>query len=93
MGKSPVRTLFKNRPVLPRQVAAPKLVGRKQTVTMVFANGAITIQDIGEAMEDGAMNEMIRVKNTNSNIIVHAKVIGDNLVKVQPGQALAASKY
>ena len=91
IGKSPIRTLFKNRPVMPKQVAEPNIVERKQAVTMLFENAAMRIQDMGVAMEDGSMNEFIRVRNSNSNTIIHAKVIGEGLVQVRPNQSLASA--
>lgn len=91
IGKSPTRTLFKNRPVMPKQVAEPNMIERKQAVTMIFENAVMRIQDMGVAMEDGTMNDFIRVKNLNSNVIIHAKVIGEGLVQVSPNQSLASA--
>ena len=93
IGKSPTRTLFRNRPVLPKQVAAPSIVTRRQEVTMFLENNVLQIQDIGVAMEDGAMGETIRVRNSNSHVIVRAKVVGDNLVEVLSGSKIMASNF
>lgn len=93
IGKSPVRTLFKNRPVMPKQIAAPTIIDRKESVTMVFENNIMQIQDVGVAVEEGGMGDMIRVRNVNSNVIVHARIIGDNLVKVTGANRMMASNF
>lgn len=85
IGKSPTRTLFKKRPVMPSQIAEPTLVKKKEAVTMVFRNNLLQMQDVGVAMQDGGKGELIRIRNENSNIIVNARVISSGLVEVESG--------
>ena len=90
IGKSPTRTLQKNRPVLPTQIQEPNLVTRKQAVTMVYKSGSVVMQDMGVALEDGAKGELIKIRNATSDIIIHGVVIAENLIEVSPRKQILA---
>ncbi|WP_456433559.1 flagellar basal body P-ring formation chaperone FlgA [Thermosulfuriphilus sp.] len=71
---SPLRaSLLKPRP----------LVRRGEMVTIVAESGALKVTALGEAREDGAKGEIIRVKNVATRKEVMAQVVGPNLVKVR----------
>lgn len=82
IGKSPARTIFANRAISTRYVKEKDLVQERKAVTLYFNSGMIQMQDLGVAMENGAKGDFIRVRNSNSNVIVSGKVIGENLVEV-----------
>jgi flagella basal body P-ring formation protein FlgA len=90
IGKSPARVIFANRAIMAREITAQTLVEEKKAVTIYFKNSVIEMQDMGVALEDGALGDFIRVKNTTSNIVISGKVIAENLVEVAPQGAILA---
>lgn len=90
IGKSPARTIFANRAISTRYVKEQDLVHERKAVTLYFNSGLIQMQDLGVAMEDGAKGDFIRVRNSNSNVIVSGKVIGENTVEVAPQGTIIA---
>lgn len=93
VGKSPTRTLQKNRPVMPGQLTEPVLVKRKKPVTLVYRHNGINIQDLGYAVQDGSKGDLVKVRNANSDIIVHGVVVSENLVEVSPREQQFAGQY
>jgi flagella basal body P-ring formation protein FlgA len=90
LGKATTRPIHKNLPIMPKQIAAPKIIEKDKNITMKLASNIIKLEDAGIALEAGGLGEYIRVKNANSNKIVKAKVIDANTVEVTPiGQQLA----
>lgn len=60
----------------------PILVKRGTNVAISAHSGAIAITASGQALQDGAEGQVIRVQNTNSKRIVTAKVMGEGLVQI-----------
>lgn len=65
-----------------RMFELPKLVKRRQLVTLKLINGQIEITSKGVAMEDGRAGDVIRVNNVGSGQEVFGRVIAGNLVEV-----------
>lgn len=61
------------------------VVKRRDTVTMVAQVGALQVTTQGEATQDGAVGDVIRVRNPESNSTVNAKVLARGQVEVQLG--------
>ena len=73
-------------------VARPELVGRGETVTIVFQVPGITLTIIGKANEPGALGDVISVLNVQSKHTIQATVIGAGRVSVNaPPARLAAN--
>ena len=90
LGKATLKPIHKNLPIMPKQIAAPKIIEKDKNITMRLASNIIKLEDAGIALEAGGLGEYIRVKNANSNKIVKAKVIDANTVEVTPiGQQYA----
>lgn len=63
--------------------AGPVLVKRRDAVKLVVrAGGILSVSVVGEALEDGRVGEMIRVRNVDSNSIVLGRVISQDKVEV-----------
>lgn len=60
----------------------PTLIRQNDIVSIIYNQNNIKLRTVGIAMESGAVGDSIKVKNENSNIIVHAIVVGKNLVEV-----------
>jgi flagellar basal body P-ring formation protein FlgA len=72
-------------------VAKPELVGRGETVTIVFQVPGILLTIVGKAAEPGALGDVINVLNVQSKHTVQATVIGPGRVSVNTPIARLAS--
>ena len=82
IGKSPRRALRAGRPVRLGELRAPVLVARNSLVTIHLQSRWMRLTVQGRALEDGAIGQVIRVKNTKSNAVLHAEVAGPSVVAV-----------
>lgn len=80
LGRSPKRVISKSRPIRAYEVEAPVIVERGDMVQVSFNTPYMQIRTLGEAMEDGAVDDMINIRNSNSGITIRARLIA-------PGQA------
>lgn len=58
------------------------IVRRNQPVRIILDNGTLCITASGVSQEDGMLGEVIRVQNTASKRVIHARVRGNALVAV-----------
>ena len=65
-----------------RNIRAPILVKKRKPVTMIYENHALKIKTQGIAMEDGAMGDVVRAKNSTSQIIVEGIVTSDETITI-----------
>jgi flagella basal body P-ring formation protein FlgA len=59
-----------------------ELVKKGQGVKLVFTKNSLYIESSGITMQSGSINDIIRVRNTNSNKIVQGKIINSETVLV-----------
>jgi flagella basal body P-ring formation protein FlgA len=91
-GQSAKHALRAGQVIRPADVARPELVGRGETVTIVFQVPGITVTILGKAVEPGALGDLISVTNVQSKHTIHATVIGPGRVSVNaPTAQLAAN--
>jgi flagella basal body P-ring formation protein FlgA len=84
IGMSPKRIIKPGETIHSRELQAPKLVSRRDMVTIVFSNGGMLLTAKGRALQNGAKGDIIRVVNGNSNRSIEAVVSGDKEVTVMP---------
>jgi len=73
-------------------LAKPELVGRGETVTIVFQVPGIMLTILGKAVDPGALGDVIGVVNVQSKHTIQATVIGPGRVSVNaPAARLAAN--
>jgi len=68
--------------VVPINALHPKLVKAHDLVKLVATVGPVRVVTLGEAMQDGAAGQMIRVQNIDSKKAILGKVIDRNMVEV-----------
>jgi flagella basal body P-ring formation protein FlgA len=86
IGMTPRRPLQAEEPVRLGDVQRPVLVHRGDLVTLVLETATLRLTTQGKALEDGAINALVRVENTKSNRVIDAAVTGPGLVAVSmPG--------
>lgn len=69
-------------PLVPGMLDKPIVVKRLALVKIVSTNGAIRIETDGQALQDGRENDLIRVKNLNSNKVLSARVVDETTVEI-----------
>ena len=85
VGKMARRTLLPGQPIAPSDIGNPRLVVNGGSVTLYFTEGGLTISTSGAAQQDGTEGELIRVRNTDSGVIVSGVVQADGSVRVGGG--------
>lgn len=65
-----------------QQLAAPKVVQRGQSVTLLADAGGISVRMAGRALSDGLMNQRVRVQNLSSGKIVEGIARSEQVVEI-----------
>jgi|GEM_PF-2828704 len=87
VGQTARITIFAGRPVRAADLGPPVLVARNQAVLMRYSAGALTIEDLGRALEPGAAGERIRALNLGSKAVVTGVVAPDGTLRLGPHPA------
>ncbi|MCV9962826.1 flagellar basal body P-ring formation chaperone FlgA [Pararhizobium sp. BT-229] len=82
VGKITSRTLLQGRVILVSSLREPYAVERGKAVRIVFTNGPLTITAGGAPLANAAVGDLIRVRNTDSGIIVSGTVMEDGTIHV-----------
>lgn len=80
-GLSSRRPLRAGQVVQKRMLVAPTLVKRGETVQIVARNGVVDVSAIGEALETGQRDEIVRVRNTSTGKIIRARITDKAVVE------------
>jgi flagella basal body P-ring formation protein FlgA len=90
-GLSTKHALHAGQVIRQADVAKPELVGRGDTITIVFQVPGITLTILGKAVEPGALGDVISVVNAQSKHTIQATVIGPGRVSVNAATAHVAA--
>lgn len=82
VGMAAKRSLRPGVPVRERDVQEPVIVAKGASVSLVYRTEFMVLTAGGKALEDGAMGSIIRVLNSQSKIVVEARVDGGNILSV-----------
>ncbi len=85
IGKVIKNNVSAKNPVPIRSIDKPLMVKKSSSVSMVYRAPSIEILAKGTAMQDGALGDMVSIKNVSSGAIVHGKVVSDNQVIIISG--------
>ena len=88
IGQTPRRPLREHQPIMASDVRAPVLVAKGSAVTMVLEAPGLLLSAKGQALEDGAKGETIRIMNTQSNRTIEAVVTAAGMARVQPSSVV-----
>ena len=83
IGKMPRRIVSAGRPVRSDELRSTPVLKKGGVVTMVYDQGAMQIKTTGVALDEGAVGDMVRVRNSDSNITVRATVVSADRVTVR----------
>lgn len=84
VGKEAKRILLPGRPIASHSVVEPRAVLRGDSVTISYANGILDLTAPGRALEEGAVDDFIRIVNLQSSKTITARVVQGGLVRVEP---------
>lgn len=76
------RTLLPGRIILTAALREEFAVQRGSQVRLVFSNGPLVITAGGSPLQDAAIGDLIRVRNTDSGVIVSGTVMADGTIQV-----------
>jgi flagella basal body P-ring formation protein FlgA len=82
LGNNIKRSLPMHTPLTASVLEAPHLIQRGEHVTLFSESSKVRVRVIAKALMDGALGDMIRVRNISSKQIVEAVVVSPGLVKV-----------
>ena len=82
VGKKTTRPLQPNRVISVNALKAAAAVDKGDAVVISARGKSISVRMPGIALEDGAIGQQIRVRNTRSQRIVHARVTAPGQVEV-----------
>lgn len=88
VGLTSRRSLQMGQLVSSRVLLTPVLVQRGQPVTIDARNGDIAVSVAGEALDNGRLREVIRVRNVTSGKVIRARVV--DVGKVEPETMVAS---
>lgn len=74
--------ISEGRPLRPEYLAAPTLVARNQSVTIIYDKGPLRIEAEGRALTAGGAGQMVRVMNSSSRATVIGRISPDGAVIV-----------
>lgn len=88
VGMMPKRVISADRPIRKIDVALPFTITKGDVITMRFRSGIMEITTMGEALEDGAKGQRIRLKNKDSGLSVYGQVVSSQEVNIyNPNEA------
>lgn len=82
LNKRVRRRIAAGQSILSFQLESPELVQRGDMVTLVVKIDGFSASTRGTALEDGKLNERVKVRNNSSNKVLEGIVLGDGQVMV-----------
>lgn len=88
IGQSPMRSISPLRPIRQHEVVGPTVIRKNALVKMHYQTGSLNITTSGIAQENGAIGDIISVRNVSSNKLVRARVENSETVTVSAPKPL-----
>ncbi|WP_395664880.1 flagellar basal body P-ring formation chaperone FlgA [Methylocella sp.] len=85
VGKIARRTLLPGRAIPLNAVGDPKLIVNGAKVPVLFEQGALSIATYGAALQDGAVGDVISLRNLETGAVVTGVVQADGSVRMHGG--------
>ncbi len=83
LGKRLKHTIRDAQVISVEDVEFPPLVRKGQLVKVIYTKGNLHLTATGIARTDGLLDQIIRVKNTSSNKLIHCRVAAPGIVEVK----------
>jgi flagella basal body P-ring formation protein FlgA len=85
VGMAAARTLLPGQSIPMASVAPPRALRAGAPVKMIYVDGGLTITASGSALQDGAVGQLVKVRNDDSGVTVSGRVRSDGSVLVNGG--------
>ncbi|BBO79817.1 hypothetical protein DSCO28_03830 [Desulfosarcina ovata subsp. sediminis] len=82
LGNRTTRMIYPNTVLEADMIDTPALVRRGDIVKIIARSANMTITATGKVKQQGGMDDMVRVMNTDSNRVITARVTGPGVVEV-----------
>ena len=82
VGRLSRLTLLPGRPIPANAIEAPRLVSIGNQVKIIFNAGGVTILAVGLALQGGAAGDVIRVRNSDTGLIISGSIQPNGSVRV-----------
>jgi flagellar basal body P-ring formation protein FlgA len=81
-GLVTTRTLLPGRTIMVASLKQPSAMKRGDKILLVYDNGVLRITAAGTPLADGAVGELIQVRNTDTGVILSGTIMPDRSVLV-----------
>jgi flagella basal body P-ring formation protein FlgA len=81
-GLVTTRTLLPGRTIMVGSLKQPSAMKRGDKILLVYDNGSLRITAAGTPLADGAVGELIQVRNTDTGVILSGTIMPDRSVLV-----------
>jgi flagella basal body P-ring formation protein FlgA len=81
-GLVTTRTLLPGRTIMVASLKQPSAMKRGDKILLVYDNGSLRITAAGTPLADGAVGELIQVRNTDTGVILSGTIMPDRSVLV-----------
>ncbi len=84
IGKTPKRSISALRPIRVDEVIIPPVIHKGDTINLLYRSNAMEIRTIGQALENGATGDLIKIRNQDSQVVIQATVTGKGTAEITP---------
>ncbi|MEO0348270.1 MAG: flagellar basal body P-ring formation chaperone FlgA, partial [Pseudomonadota bacterium] len=81
-GKIARNSLVAGKPIPLKSLSNAIAVQKGHNVTIIYERGPMSIKLNGTAVGEGSIGDTVKVKNNSTNKVFTAKIIADNVVKL-----------
>ena len=64
------------------EMSSPAVISTNDPVNIIYSSGSISLKTVGTAMGSGAVDDMIKVKNSSTGAILLGQIVNKNTVRV-----------
>jgi len=82
IGRRMLRSVNAQTPLTSSMIGDPVMFKKGKIVKIVCIHDALNISTLGVAEEEGIFGTTVKVRNISSNKVIHGRVIGNSIVKV-----------
>lgn len=82
VGQEAKQTLYKNKPILIKDIGSMTIIHRNDQVPLLFKKEALELQTVGRALEEGGAGDIIRVINIQSKKVISGIITRNGEVDV-----------
>lgn len=92
IGQTPRRIISEQRPIRIADIEKPRVMKKGDGVQLSFHTPAMEIRTLGVAMQEGATGDTIRVRNSDSQMVIQATITGPGAAEVAPQTQLSLNQ-